>query len=84
MVNFRSPKSFSPGQTERVEVSVTLLNVGEDSFESVFYMTVPKGLSYVNVNQTERTSGVVVGCSILKNLLKCDVGNPLQRNREVR
>jgi len=69
------------GSTNRIWVEVDVYNNGEDSYESMLYMTVPKGLSYVNFDRLDTSKDVPILCSAptasSNNTLKCDIGNPL-------
>jgi integrin alpha 8 len=70
------------GSTERIYIDVEVYNNGEDSYESMMYMTVPQGLSYVNFEKTkDPRKDIPILCSAptpsTNNTLKCDIGNPL-------
>ncbi|XP_021948515.1 integrin alpha-PS2 isoform X2 [Folsomia candida] len=75
-------KSFLMGSSERIHVDVEVHNNGEDSYESMMYMTVPPGLSYVNFEKkTDSRKDVPILCSApspsTNNTIKCDIGNPM-------
>ncbi len=70
------------GSAERIYVDVEVYNNGEDSYESMMYMAVPAGLSYVNFEKTpDPRKDVPILCSApspsTNNTLKCDIGNPV-------
>lgn len=75
------------GSGKRLEIDVIVKNEGEDSFESMFYMKMPPGINFFN---TERLSGsleIPIKCSppseTTNNTMKCDIGNPLPKDKLV-
>ncbi|XP_063706584.1 integrin alpha-PS2 [Culicoides brevitarsis] len=77
---------FLLGSESNLKVEVEITNHGEDAFEAGFFMNVPQAL---NFRKTEAIGNkTLVTCtapSIYNNgTLKCDIGNPLPKNREVR
>jgi len=75
----RTAKSFLMGSNERIYIDVEVANKGEDSYESMLYMTVPQGISYVGFDKIGKDIPIL--CSApspsTNNTLKCDIGNPL-------
>nr|XP_031836147.1 integrin alpha-PS2 isoform X2 [Nomia melanderi] len=71
------------GSGKRLELDVLVQNMGEDAFESTYNLKLPTGIDYIKVEKIE-TMGVPVQCSAPKqsnnNTLRCDIGNPLQKN----
>ncbi|XP_015435219.1 PREDICTED: LOW QUALITY PROTEIN: integrin alpha-PS2-like [Dufourea novaeangliae] len=71
------------GSGKRLELDVLVQNMGEDAFESTYHLKLPAGIDYIKVEKIE-TMGVPVQCSAPKqsnnNTLRCDIGNPLQKN----
>ncbi|XP_029042602.2 integrin alpha-PS2 isoform X1 [Osmia bicornis bicornis] len=71
------------GSNKRLELNVLVQNMGEDAFESSYNLKLPSGIDYIKVEKIE-TMGVPVQCSAPKqsnnNTLRCDIGNPLQKN----
>jgi Integrin alpha len=95
VVCFKSIK-FSPlsnvekyllGSERRLEINVEVFNGGEDAFESMFYLTIPPGLNYINIERLGADSTVAVQCSApsstTNNTLRCDIGNPLPSRKLV-
>lgn len=41
------------GSKTRLELDVTVKNAGEDAFESMFYLQMPLGINYVNLNKAK-------------------------------
>lgn len=84
----RSDRSFLMGSTDRIWVDVEVANNGEDSYETMLYMTVPQGLSYVRFDHLDRSKDVSILCSApspsTNNTLKCDIGNPLPFHSKAR
>jgi hypothetical protein len=39
------------GSRTRLELDVTVKNAGEDAFEAMFYLYMPLGINYVNINK---------------------------------
>ncbi|CAG7835819.1 unnamed protein product [Allacma fusca] len=83
-----SEKSFLIGSTERINIEVEVKNLGEDSYESMLYMTVPPSLAYVSVDRLDTNKKVPVLCSppapSTNNTLRCEIGNPLPRSGHVK
>ena len=71
------------GSGKRLQLDVLVQNMGEDAFESTYNLKLPAGIDYIKVEKIE-TMGVPVQCSAPKqsnnNTLRCDIGNPLQKN----
>lgn len=40
------------GSRKRLELDVTVKNGGEDAFEAMFYLYMPLGINYVNINKS--------------------------------
>jgi hypothetical protein len=69
------------GSAERVWVGIEVYNNGEDSFESMLFVEVPQGLSYVSLERLDSRKDVPILCSppspsAAEKILKCDIGNP--------
>ena len=41
------------GSRKRLELDVTVKNAGEDAFEAMFYLYMPMGINYVNINKSK-------------------------------
>ena len=71
------------GSGKRLQLDVLVQNMGEDAFESTYNLKLPAGIDYIKVEKIE-TMGVPVQCSAPKqsnnNTLRCDIGNPFQKN----
>lgn len=84
----RSDRSFLMGSTKRIWVDVEVANNGEDSYETMLYMTVPQSLSYVNFDRLDTSKDVPILCSAptpsTNNTLRCDIGNPLPFHSKAR
>ncbi|CAB3370851.1 Hypothetical predicted protein [Cloeon dipterum] len=69
------------GSEKRLEFIVEVFNGGEDAFESMFYLTIPPGLNYINIERLGVDPSVAIQCSApssaTNNTLRCDIGNPL-------
>lgn len=76
------------GSQSLLIIEVDITNHGEDAFEAGFFMNVPPALSFKSVKPIESKRDFPVTCtapSLQNNMtLKCDIGNPLPRNGEVR
>lgn len=84
----RSSESYSLGSNEKLKVNVKVKNEGENSFETVFDMTIPLGVNYVKIERLDdNEKDVPVQCSApsetTNNTLHCDMGNPLPGNKYV-
>ena len=73
------------GSGERLEIQTVINNSGEDAFNAVLEVQLPRGVSYINANTTD--PGISILCSpptpLNNNTVQCEVGNPLRANREV-
>lgn len=77
---------FLLGSENNLKVEVDISNFGEDAFEAGFFMNVPPAL---NFRKTEAIgNNTLVTCTAPSpynnGTLKCDIGNPLPKNREVK
>jgi hypothetical protein len=76
------------GSRKRLELDVTVKNAGEDAFEAMFYLYMPMGINYVNINKSRLDTAIIcTGAQPEKtglNVLMCDIGNPLPANKRVR
>ena len=82
------------GGDERLEISLEVVNDGEDAYEANFYLDLPESINYIKTELLEvssssqgGTSSPPVLCSppSLRNehVLKCDLGNPMAGNSKV-
>ena len=49
-------KRYVLGTNKEVDVMVQVTNLGEDSYETQVYISMPPGLSYINVHKVEAVS----------------------------
>lgn len=78
---------YTIGSNELLILDVTVKNYGEDAFESMFYLTMPLTINYININKTRSDYPVCYGAKPDQtgvNILTCDLGNPQQRNDVVK
>merc|ERR1711892_445025 len=77
--------SYLMGSGERLEIQTVINNSGEDAFNAVLEVQLPRGVSYINANTTD--TGINILCSpptpLNNNTVQCEVGNPLRSNREI-
>ena len=63
-------------------------NKGEDAFEAMYNLQVPPGMNYINIERLDSDRNIPVQCSapsaMTNNTLKCDIGNPLPKEKMVR
>jgi len=88
-VIYRSVNEYMLGSEKRLELDVIVENKNEDSFETTFLMPMPAGVNYIKVERKEKAEHeFLVQCSAPSqtnnNTLRCDLGNPLPKNRFVR
>lgn len=80
-------KRYLLGSGEKLFLEVLIQNEGEDAFEAVFDLTVPPGINYVNIERLDTERDIPVQCSapsfINNNTLRCDIGNPLPKDKLV-
>ena len=78
-------ESYLMGSGERLEIQTEILNSGEDAFNALLEVQVPRGLNYINANTTD--GGTSILCSPPtprnNNTLLCEVGNPLRAGKQV-
>jgi len=87
-VIYRSVNQYLLGSEKRLELDVIVENKHEDSFETTFVMVVPAGVNYINIERMDNAEReILVQCSAPSpannNTLRCDLGNPLPKNRLV-
>ena len=80
------------GSDERLEISIEIVNGGEDAYEAYFFMYLPESINFIktelNPDNEDRVSGTPpLLCSppTLHNehVLKCEMGNPMAANSAV-
>lgn len=90
----RNLNEYSVGSDERLEISMEIINEGEDAYEANFFLDLPESINYIKTELREAVSeGLTYGttppvlCSppTLRNehVLKCDLGNPMAGNSKV-
>ena len=84
----RNVEKYLLGSGEILELEVTIQNMAEDAFESVFYLQLPPGIDYINIESQSESNEIIIQCSAPKsnnnNTLRCDVGNPLPEGKLVK
>jgi integrin alpha 8 len=84
-IKTREIDSYLMGSGERLEIQTDILNTGEDAFNAVLEVQLPRGVNYINADTTE--PGLNILCSpptlLNNNTVTCEVGNPLRANRQV-
>ena len=82
---FFSIESYLMGSEDKLEIQADIINRGEDAFNAILEVHVPRGVNYVNANTGG--SGVSILCSSPNprnnNTLSCEVGNPLKAGSTV-
>jgi len=77
--------SYLMGSGERLEIQTVINNSGEDAFNAVLEVQLPRGVSYINANTTD--PGLNILCSpptpLNNNTVQCEVGNPLRSYSEI-
>ncbi|GAB6026861.1 hypothetical protein CHUAL_013467 [Chamberlinius hualienensis] len=79
-------ETYVQGSKENLELQISISNVGEDAFETMFYLEIPSGINYVKIDRREMPQDVHITCSgpsFNNSVLKCDVGNPLKANKSI-
>jgi hypothetical protein len=74
------------GSGERLEIQTEILNSGEDAFNALLEVQVPRGLNYINANTTDAAVSILCSPPTGRNnkTLVCEVGNPLRAGKKVR
>jgi len=84
MVQASHSDAFVYGGEDKIEISADIINNGEDAFNAMLYLQLPKEINYMSAEST--TSGLSVLCeppSMMNNrTLQCNVGNPLPANTQ--
>ena len=69
-----------------MQISAEIINQGEDAFNAMLYLQLPKEVNYMSAEAV--TPGLSVLCSppspMNNRTLQCDVGNPLPANTKVK
>ena len=77
--------SYQMGSGERLEIQSEITNSGEDAFNALLEVQLPRGVSYINANTTDPSVNIL--CSppsvMNNNTVQCEVGNPLRANKVV-
>ena len=77
--------SYLMGSGERLEIQSEITNSGEDAFNALLEVQLPRGVSYINANTTDPSVNIL--CSppsvMNNNTVQCEVGNPLRANKVV-
>ena len=77
--------SYLMGSGERLEIQSEITNSGEDAFNALLEVQLPRGVSYINANTTDPSVNIL--CSppsvMNNNTVQCEVGNPLRANKQV-
>merc|ERR1719195_1294625 len=84
-VKTQNIESYLMGSGERLEIQTEITNNGEDAFNALLEVQLPRGVSYINANTTDASVNIL--CSppsvMNNNTVQCEVGNPLRANRQV-
>ncbi|XP_058791167.1 integrin alpha-PS2-like [Phymastichus coffea] len=83
----RHPGEYVLNSGHALDLDVNIQNNGEDAFEASYYLFLPKGIDYVNVENSNYSKELIVQCTAPKdsnnNTLRCDIGNPLPANKNL-
>ena len=81
-----SSDAFVYGGEDKMQISAEIINQGEDAFNAMLYLQLPKEVNYMSAEAV--TPGLSVLCSppspMNNRTLQCDVGNPLPANTKVK
>jgi integrin alpha 8 len=76
------------GSGKILELEVTIHNNGEDAYETLFYLQLPVGIDYINIENQNKSTELIIQCTAPKssnnNTLRCDIGNPLPEGKFVK
>ncbi|XP_044732044.1 integrin alpha-PS2 isoform X2 [Chrysoperla carnea] len=83
-----SVNKFVLGSNEKLKIDVEVQNEGEDAFEAMFNMKIPEGVNFTKIERLDSSKAdIPVTCSAPSSAnnrtLKCDIGNPLPRDKLV-
>ena len=80
-----SSNTYAYGGEEKMEITANIINKGEDAFNAMLYLQLPKEINYMSAESN--TPGLSVLCSppspMNNHTLQCDIGNPLPANTQV-
>ena len=87
----RNLDEYSVGGDERLEISLEVVNDGEDAYEANFYLDLPESINYIKTELLEVSSQGGTSPPVLcsppsqrnEHVLKCDLGNPMAGNSKV-
>lgn len=74
---------YTIGSNEKIVLDVNVKNLGEDAYESMFYLTMPMSVNFITINKTRSDYPICYGAKPDQtgvNVLTCDLGNPQTRN----
>ena len=88
----RNLNEYSVGSDERLELSMEVVNDGEDAYEANFFLDLPESINYIKTELLEVSSQGGTSPPVLcsppsqrnEHVLKCDLGNPMARNSKVK
>ena len=91
LVVCRNLNEYSVGSDERLELSLEVVNDGEDAYEANFYLDLPESINYIKTELLEVSSQGGTSPPVLcsppsqrnEHVLKCDLGNPMAGNSKV-
>ncbi|XP_037799232.1 integrin alpha-PS2-like [Penaeus monodon] len=84
ILSVEAPDTFVFGKKEQLEVDVRVVNDGEDAFEALVFVPIPRGLLYNKFVAKDNTTVVCSPRTMDSGMiLVCDIGNPLPMHKGV-
>lgn len=67
-----------------MELSATMTNAGEDAFNAMLYLQIPRGINYIKTAYAGRDENVLCSppTAINNRTLQCSIGNPFKGRSE--
>ena len=73
------------GSGEKLELNADISNSGEDAFNAMLFLQIPRGINFIKANYSNSADSLL--CSPPTNMnnrtLQCGVGNPLPAGTDV-
>ena len=81
-----SKGSYVIGSGDKLELTTDIVNSGEDAFNAMLYLQIPRDINYISANSSNAQVSIL--CSppegVNNRTLRCEVGNPLPAKTKVR
>ena len=80
-----SQGAYVIGSGEKLELNADISNSGEDAFNAMLFLQIPRGINFIKANYSEGSDSLLCSPPTPMNnrTLQCGVGNPLPAGTDV-